>query len=142
MSERDSMPGQPRIALLGRFPGDICVRVVDVGPHDTMEDVARVCADLAVDRTVRHPDPRRALWVRPTTPDDSAAPLPPGATVAEVGFQHFECVDVFVPDVDVFVPDADLLVPDVNVFVPDADRLVPDADVFVPDADRLVPDAD
>ncbi|MFI7709004.1 toluene-4-monooxygenase system B family protein [Nonomuraea sp. NPDC049480] len=85
-----------RMALLGRFPGDLCVRVVDVGIDDTMDQVARACAELTLGRTVRDPGAGARLLVRRTTPDDSAAPLPCEVTVAEAGFRHFECVDVVV----------------------------------------------
>lgn len=85
-----------RIALLGRFPDDLCVRVVDVGVDYTMDQVARACAELTLDRTVRDPGPGARLFVRRTTPDDSAVPFPPEVTVADAGFRHFECVDVLV----------------------------------------------
>ena len=84
------------IALLSRFQNDAHVRVIDVEPSFTMDDVAAACAEPAVDRQVRHPDRSKPLRVRHTTPDDKAAALPRRMTVSEAGFTHFQCVDVFV----------------------------------------------
>jgi hypothetical protein len=84
------------LALLSRFQNDAHVRVIDVQPDQTMDEVAAACAAPAVDRQVRHPDRSKPLRVRMTTPDDSAPPFARQLTVREAGFQHFECVDVFV----------------------------------------------
>lgn len=84
------------LALLSRFQNDAHVRVIDVQPDQTMDEVAAACAAPAVDRQVRHPDPSKPLRVRMTTPDDSALPLERKLTVREAGFRHYECVDVFV----------------------------------------------
>ena len=84
------------IAILSRFQNDAHIRVIDVGESFTMDQVAAACALPAVDRVVRHPDPDKPLRVRRTTDDDSAPPLPQAMTVAEAGFSHFECVDIFV----------------------------------------------
>lgn len=84
------------IAVLSRFQNDAHVRVIDVEPNFTMDQVAAACAKPAVDRQVRHPDPSKPLRVRRTTEQDSAPPLPCAMTVAEAGFRHFECIDVFV----------------------------------------------
>jgi hypothetical protein len=84
------------IALLSRFQNDAHVRVIDVLPDQTMDEVAAACAAPAVDRQVRHPNPKKPLRVRATTLDDSAAPFARNMTVREAGFRHFECVDVFV----------------------------------------------
>jgi hypothetical protein len=83
-------------AVLSRFQNDAHVRVIDVEPSFTMDQIAVACAEPAVDRHVRHPDPSKPLRVRPTTDDDSAPALPRGMTAAEAGFRHFECIDVFV----------------------------------------------
>lgn len=84
------------VALLSRFQNDAHVRVIDVGPDFTMDQVAAACAEPAVDRQVRHPAPGKPLRVRRTTKDDSAAPFDRSLTVREAGFRHYECVDVFV----------------------------------------------
>jgi hypothetical protein len=84
------------IAVLSRFQFDAHVRVIDVDETFTMDQVAAACALPAVDRVVRHPDLAKPLRVRRTTDDDSAPPLPQTMTVAEAGFSHFECVDIFV----------------------------------------------
>jgi toluene-4-monooxygenase system protein B len=84
------------LALLSRFQNDAHVRVIDVQPDQTMDEVAAACAAPAVDRQVRHPDRSKPLRVRMTTPDDSASPFARQLTVREAGFRHFECVDVFV----------------------------------------------
>jgi hypothetical protein len=84
------------IALLSRFQNDAHVRVIDVAPELTMDEVAAACAAPAVDRQVRHPDPVKPLRVRKTTPDDSAPAFPRDLTVRDAGFRHFECIDVFV----------------------------------------------
>lgn len=84
------------LALLSRFQNDAHVRVIDVLPEQTMDEVAAACAAPAVDRQVRHPDPSKPLRVRMTTPDDSALPLARASTVREIGLRHFDCVDVFV----------------------------------------------
>jgi Toluene-4-monooxygenase system protein B (TmoB) len=84
------------IALLSRFQNDAHVRVIDVEPDQTMEEVATLCAAPAVDRQVRHPNRTKPLRVRLTTPDDSARPFDFKTTVREAGFRHYECVDVFV----------------------------------------------
>ena len=84
------------LALLSRFQNDAHVRVIDVRPDQTMDEVAAACAAPAVDRQVRHPDRSKPLRVRMTTPDDSAPPLARQLTVREAGFRHYECVDVFV----------------------------------------------
>jgi hypothetical protein len=84
------------IAVLSRFQNDAHVRVIDVEPTFTMDDVAVACADPAVDRQVRHPDRTKPLRVRHTTEQDDAPALPRLMTVAEAGFRHFECIDVFV----------------------------------------------
>jgi hypothetical protein len=84
------------IALLSRFQSDAHVRVIDVMPDQTMDEVAAACAAPAVNRQVRHPDPSKPLRVRATTRDDSAAPFARNLTVRDAGFRHFECVDVYV----------------------------------------------
>jgi hypothetical protein len=84
------------IALLSRFQNDAHVRVVDVTPEQTMDEVAAACAAPAIDRQVRHPDPAKPLRVRKTTPDDSALARDRHMTVRDAGFRHFECIDVFV----------------------------------------------
>lgn len=84
------------IALLSRFQNDAHVRVIDVEPDYTMDQVAAACAAPAVDRQVRHPDPRKPLRVRATTKDDSAPPFDRALTVEQAGFRHYECIDVFV----------------------------------------------
>jgi hypothetical protein len=84
------------IALLSRFQNDAHVRVIDVLPDQTMDEVAAACAAPAVDRQVRHPNPNKPLRVRPTTRDDSAPAFDRKMTVRDAGFRHFECVDVFV----------------------------------------------
>lgn len=84
------------IALLSRFQNDAHVRVIDVETDQTMAEVATLCAEPAVNRQVRHPDPSKPLRVRLTTPDDSGRPLDPDMTVREAGFRHYECVDIFV----------------------------------------------
>ncbi|MEV5408769.1 toluene-4-monooxygenase system B family protein [Thermopolyspora sp. NPDC052614] len=84
-----------RLALLGRFEADLCVRVVDVAPDYTIAQVIEAAAELTVDRYVRRPEPGMTLRLRRTTPDDSAPPLPPDLTVAEAGLRHFDCVDVY-----------------------------------------------
>lgn len=84
------------LALLSRFQNDAHVRVIDVLPEQTMDEVAAACAAPAVDRQVRHPDRTKPLRVRMTTPDDSAPPLAREATVGQIGLRHFDCVDVFV----------------------------------------------
>jgi Toluene-4-monooxygenase system protein B (TmoB) len=84
------------IALLSRFQNDAHVRVIDVTPEQTMDEVAAACAAPAVDRQVRHPDPKKPLRVRKTTPGDDAPPFDRGMTVRDAGFRHYECVDVFV----------------------------------------------
>lgn len=84
------------IALLSRFQNDAHVRVIDVKPEQTMDEVAAACAAPAVDRQVRHPDPSKPLRVRKTTPNDDAPALDRNSTVQEAKFQHFECVDVYV----------------------------------------------
>jgi Toluene-4-monooxygenase system protein B (TmoB) len=86
----------PVIAVLSRFQSDAHVRVINVGPAFTMDQVAAACAAPAVDRQVRHPDPSKPLRVRHTTDQDNAPALPRSMTVAEAGFRHFECIDVFV----------------------------------------------
>jgi Toluene-4-monooxygenase system protein B (TmoB) len=83
-------------AVLSRFQNDAHVRVINVEPSFTMDQVAAACAAPAVDRQVRHPDPSKPLRVRSTTDDDSAPALPRTMTAAEAGFRHFECIDVFV----------------------------------------------
>jgi hypothetical protein len=85
-----------RIALLSRFQNDAHVRVIDVEPGFSMDEVAVACGEPAIDRQVRHPDRSKPLRVRLTTPDDSAPPFARDLTVKEAGFRHFECVDVFV----------------------------------------------
>lgn len=84
------------VALLSRFQNDAHVRVIDVAPDFTMDQVAAACAEPAVDRQVRHPAPGKPLRVRRTTKDDSAQPFERSLTVREAGFRHYECVDVFV----------------------------------------------
>jgi Toluene-4-monooxygenase system protein B (TmoB) len=84
------------LALLSRLQNDAHVRVIDVQPEQTMDEVAAACAAPAVDRQVRHPNASKPLRVRMTTPDDSAPPIPRDTTVSEAGFRHFDCVDVFV----------------------------------------------
>jgi hypothetical protein len=84
------------IAILSRFQNDAHIRVIDVDEGFTMDQVAEACAFPSVDRSVRHPDRSKPLRVRRTTDDDSASPLPPVMTVAEAGFKHFECIDVYV----------------------------------------------
>ena len=86
----------PVIAMLSRFQNDAHVRVINVEPSFTMDQVATACAAPAVDRQVRHPDPSKPLRVRKTTKEDVAPALPRAMTVAEAGFRHFECIDVFV----------------------------------------------
>ncbi len=84
------------VALISRFQNDAHVRVVDVEPDFTMDQVAAACAEPAVDRQVRHPAPGKPLRVRLTTKDDSAPPFERALTVREAGFLHYECVDVYV----------------------------------------------
>lgn len=86
----------PIIAVLSRFQNDAHVRVINVEPTFTMDQVAAACAEPAVDRQVRHPDRSKPLRVHPTTDHDSAPALPRAMTVAQAGFRHFECIDVFV----------------------------------------------
>lgn len=85
-----------KVAVISRFQNDAHTRVIDVDSGFTMDQVATACAAPAVDRQVRHPDPSKPLRIRPTTDDDRAAALPRSMTVAEAGFRHFECIDVFV----------------------------------------------
>ena len=84
------------VAIISRFQHDAHTRIIDVDAAFTMDQVAAACAAPAVDRQVRHPDPSKPLRVRLTTDEDSAPALPRSMTVAEAGFKHFECVDVFV----------------------------------------------
>lgn len=84
------------IALLSRFQNDAHVRVIDVEPDFTMDQVAAACAAPAVDRQVRHPDKTKPLRVRLTSPADDAPPFDRAMTVQQAGFVHFDCVDVFV----------------------------------------------
>lgn len=84
------------IAVLSRFQNDAHVRVIDVEPDYTMDQVAAACAAPAVDRQVRHPAPGKPLRVRPTTKDDSAPAYARAMTVRDAGFRHYECIDVFV----------------------------------------------
>jgi hypothetical protein len=84
------------VAVLSRLQFDAHTRVIDVDAAFTMDKVAEACAAPAVGYQTTHPDPSKPLRVRRTTDDDSAPTLPRDMTVAEAGFTHFECIDVFV----------------------------------------------
>lgn len=84
------------VAVLSRLQFDAHTRVIDVESDFTMDQVAEACAAPAVGYQTTHPDPSKPLRVRRTTDDDSAPALPRDMTVAQAGFTHFECIDVYV----------------------------------------------
>ena len=84
------------VAVLSRLQFDAHTRVVDVEAEFTMDEVAAACAAPAVGYQTTHPDPSKPLRIRLTTDDDNAPVLARDLTVAEAGFTHFECIDVYV----------------------------------------------
>ena len=80
------------VAVLSRLQFDVHTRVIDVEAEFTMDEVAAACAAPAVGYQTT-PKPLR---VRLTTDDDNAPVLARDLTVAEAGFTHFECIDVYV----------------------------------------------
>lgn len=83
-------------AVLSRVQYDAHVRVIDIMPEFTMDDVAAACAAPAIGYQTFHPDPSKPLRVRLTTPDDSATPYPREMKVSETPMKHYECIDIYV----------------------------------------------
>lgn len=84
------------VAVLSRLQNDAHVRVIDIENEFTMDQVAGACVAPAIGYQAKHPDPSKPLRVRFTTDNDSGKPLPRQNTVKEVGFKHFDCIDVYV----------------------------------------------
>ena len=84
------------VAVLSRLQNDAHVRVIDIEDDFTMDQVTTACTTPAIGYQAKHPDPSKPLRIRFTTDDDSAKPLPQKTTVKEVGFKHFDCIDVYV----------------------------------------------
>ena len=83
-------------AVLSRLQFDAHVRVIDVLPEFTMDQVAEACAAPAIGYQTSHPDPTKPLRVRLTTPNDDAPAFPRNLKVKDTKMRHYECIDVFV----------------------------------------------
>jgi hypothetical protein len=86
----------PGFAVLSRLQFDAHVRVINVEPDFTMDQVAEACAAPAVGYQTSHPDPSKPLRIRLTTPKDDAPAFPRNLKVKETSMRHYECIDVFV----------------------------------------------
>jgi len=82
--------------ILSRMQYDGHIRVVDVAPDFTMDQVAAACAAYSVGTHLPPPEPGKPLRIRPTTDDDNAAPFPADMTVAGAELQKFDCVDIYI----------------------------------------------
>jgi len=88
------------IGILSRLQFDAHTRSINVESDDTMDRVAEAAASVAIGIHAVHPDPSQPLRVRFTTDDDSGKPLARDLTVAQAGFRHFDCIDVYVEGLD------------------------------------------
>ena len=80
--------------ILSRFQQDAHIKVVEIEPAQTMDEVAAACAYHSIDLHVA-PRPGKTLRVRPTTERDDAAPWPRDLTVEEAGIRYFDSIDIF-----------------------------------------------
>lgn len=83
-------------AVLSRLQNDAHVRVIDIQPEFTMDQVAEACAAPAIGYQAAHPGPGKPLRIRLTTPTDDAPAFPRDMRVNETSMKHYECIDVFV----------------------------------------------
>lgn len=80
--------------ILSRFQQDAHIKVVEIDPAQTMDEVAAACARHSIDLHVAD-RPGATLRVRPTREADDAPPWPRGLTAAEAGIRTYDCIDVY-----------------------------------------------
>ncbi len=80
--------------ILSRFQQDAHIKVVEIEPAQTMDEVAAACAYHSIDLHVA-PRPGKTLRVRPTSESDDAAPWTRDLTVEEAGIRYFDSIDIF-----------------------------------------------
>ncbi len=80
--------------ILSRFQQDAHIKVVEIEPGQTMDEVAAACAYHSIDLHVA-PRPGRTLRVRPTTERNDAPPWPRNLTAQEAGIHQYDCIDIY-----------------------------------------------
>lgn len=80
--------------ILSRFQEDAHIKVVEIEPGQTMDEVAAACAyhSVGVHTAGR---PGGTLRVRPTTDGDDAPPWPRDMTVQKAGLKTYEPIDIY-----------------------------------------------
>ena len=80
--------------ILSRFEGDGHIKVVEIEPELSIDQVAEACAHHSIGLHVAA-RPGTILRVRPTTDDDGAPPWPREMTVRDAGIRYFDSLDVY-----------------------------------------------
>lgn len=80
--------------ILSRFQYDAHVKVVEIEPEQTIDEVAAACAHHSIGLHVKD-QPGKGLRVRPTTEDDDAEPWPGDMTVSDAGIKFYDPIDVY-----------------------------------------------
>lgn len=80
--------------ILSRFQQDAHIKVVEIEPGQTMDEVAAACAYHSINLHVAE-RPGKTLRVRPTTDNDDAEPWPRDTTVEKAGIRYFDCIDIY-----------------------------------------------
>ena len=84
------------VACITRLQNDAHVRLTELGLDLTMDEVAATSAAPAIGYQATHPAPGRPLRVRLTSESDDSPAFPRTLTVRDAGFNHYECLDIFV----------------------------------------------
>ncbi len=80
--------------ILSRFQYDCHIKVVEIAPELTMDEVAAACAEHSIDLHVA-PRPDKVLRVRPTTETNDAPPWPREMTAEAAGIAYFDSIDIY-----------------------------------------------
>ena len=80
--------------ILSRFQQDAHIKVVEIAPSQTMDEVAAACAFHSIGLHVAD-RPGQTLRVRPTTDSGSAPPWPRNLTVEKAGICFYDCIDIY-----------------------------------------------
>jgi hypothetical protein len=80
--------------ILSRFQQDAHIKVVEIEPGLTMDEVAAACAYHSINLHVAE-RPGGTLRVRPTTDNDDADPWPRDITAEKAGIRYFDSIDIY-----------------------------------------------